>query len=104
MGSAPVAIAGFGWVNRTNGEFDNSSQNAGNPRLYAFDVTLAAADAARTLVGITFTNLSPGPTDGRERRVATFGVSGFSRSQAVLQPLPLGGFNQDVMAARARRG
>jgi hypothetical protein len=75
-GGSPVALAGFGRVNRGANAIDNS-QNDGKPRLYEIDIPLSAADARRRLTSVTFANQATQPTeDDFGRNVAVFGLSG----------------------------
>jgi autotransporter-associated beta strand protein len=64
-----------GRLNRNTGAFDQAGTGSTNPRIYARDFTLSAADQARTLVGIDFTY-----TGGAGATLDIFGVSGLTQA------------------------
>jgi len=66
------ALSGFGRVSGQNGAFDLAGGS--NPRLYQVSVNLSAADQARTLSSITFTNTET--TGTAFHNVGVFGISG----------------------------
>ncbi len=91
---AGFAINGFGRVSRLDGIFDLAGGS--NPRLYEVDVNLSAADQARTLNSITFTNNEASGTAFHD--VGVFGVSG----QAVPEPASIVALGLGFAAAARR--
>lgn len=57
FGGTPFALSSLNRFNITNGTFENAGTN---PRLYATDIALSAADRAKTVQSITITKVSGG--------------------------------------------